>query len=303
MIATDTLITSRDTKGLQAFKLFEEVYNEAKLNDEQAERLNQNQGNQFTDELLALIRKHSATNQYANEVTSSNHTYPKGYRGPKLITDQIKMIGKLFGLETEWALRLALGLPELPAGAEGWFAVPKLSAVAAKHFPKMRVNGTDYVYCEAVKLVHKKLADSRSFTSYDEREIVPSKLRRHPRTVKLQEEFERKQSGDILIIPAQLGMLHRGKSIRRARETFANNEYGLGSFAVCSIALTHPEHFVQSDELDTDCAGDEFSPGGDGTFSEAPNLLFDDKFSFNTRNVSEVRRHFGSASGFIVPLS
>jgi hypothetical protein len=32
------------------------------------------------------------------------------------------------------------------------------------------------------------------------------------------------------------------------------------------MALVHPERYVRWEELDTDCAGDEFAPDADGAF-------------------------------------
>jgi hypothetical protein len=82
-------------------------------------------------------------------------------------------------------------------------------------------------------------------------------------------------------------MRHRGKSVRRARETFASNEFGLGAFAIGCMALVHPERYVRWEELDTDCAGDEFAPDANGVFSEAPIFYFyDDRLGFGAYGVS-----------------
>jgi hypothetical protein len=110
------------------------------------------------------------------------------------------------------------------------------------------------------------------------------------------------QKGDILIIAAQLGMRHRGRSVRRAREVFISNEFGLGSLAVGSIILTHPERLVRWEELDMDCAGDEFDPDADGEFSHAPRFRFgfsDGKVEFVARRVGFACDAFGSVSAFL----
>ena len=151
MMTTKKLITSDDPKGRQTTDLFRGAYNKAQLTDEQAQRLNENRGGEFTTELLHLIQKHSATNQYANEVVSSSYSYPKEYKGPKSIVEQVKTIAELFGLDPTAALEFAKNLPELPEGAEGWFAIPKVPAVAKKHFSSITDSGEQY--CEAVKLV------------------------------------------------------------------------------------------------------------------------------------------------------
>jgi hypothetical protein len=297
MMTTKKLITSDDPKGRQTTDLFRGAYNKAQLTEEQAQRLNENRGGEFTTELLQLIQKHSATNQYESEVVSSNYTYPKEYKGPKPIREQVQTIATMFGLDPTQALEFAKNLPTLPQGAEGWFAIPKVSLVATKQFPAITDKAEQY--CEAVKLVHTKLAESRSFTNYRNGEIVPSKLRQHARTVDFLEHLESEQQGDILIIAVQYGMRHRGKSVRRARETFASNEFGLGAFAIGCMALVHPERYVRWEELDTDCAGDEFIPDAGGAFSGAPLFGFHDGvLGFGAGGVSHADGRFGTVSGF-----
>lgn len=298
-MTTKKLITSDDPKGRDATAKWRAVYDKQKLEDGadgSAQRLNESP--EFWKELGVLIQKHSATNQYANEVVSSKYTYPQEYKGAKPIEEQIKTIAEMFGLDSTHALEFIKTLPALPEGSEGWFAVPTISAIAKKHFSGI----TDPMqkYCEAVQLVLKKIKSSRSFTNYRDGEIVPAKLRQHARTVSFLEQLESQQTGDILIIAAQYGMRHRGKSVRRARETFVSNEFGLGSFAEGCMALTHPERYVRWEQLHTDCPGDEFAPDADGVFSEAPIFHFDDGgLKFGTGDVSDAYDYYGSVSGFL----
>ncbi len=294
---SQTLITSRDPKGLHATGLFEAVYNKSKLDDARAQRLNE-RGGELQDGIAKLIAELSVSDQYANEEVRSNYTYPKEYKGPKPINDQIKAIAKIFGLDPSHALEFAKTLPELPNGAEGWFAIPSVDALAAKHFPEV----TDPIqkYCQAVQLVHTKIADSRSFYNYREGQITPAQLRVHARTAHALDLIAEAQKGDILIVAAQLGMRHRGKSVRRAREVFVANEFGLGSLAVGSIVLTHPERLVRWEELDMDCSGDEFSPEADGDFSKSPYFRSDvGKVRFDARFVVSPFDALGSVSGFL----
>jgi hypothetical protein len=271
------------------------MYNKAELTEEAAQCLNERR--EFWKELGDLIQKHSTTNQYANEVVSSNYAYPKEYKGPKPIEEQVKTIATMFGLDPTQALEFAKNLSTLPEGSEGWFAIPKVSAVATKQFPGITDKAEQY--CEAVKLVHTKLADSRSFKNYNKGESVFSKLRQHTHTVDFLEHLEAEQTGDILIIAVQYGMRHRGKSVRRAIETFASNEFGLGAFAIGCMALVHPERYVRGEELDTDCAGDEFAPGDDGLFWKAPGFCFCcSKLEFGARGVSSAHGRYSSVSGF-----
>lgn len=297
MMTTETLITSKDPKGIHATNLFEVAYNKAKLNDEQAQRLNEN-GGEFQKEIIFLIQKHSALNQYASEVTSSSCMYPKEYKGPKSIQMQIGMVATEWGINSEHALKFAENLPALPEGAEGWFAIPKVSAIAKKFFSA----STDPAeqYCEAVKLVIEKIAKSRKFRNWRKGQITTAQLRQTARTMRFIEQLENKQEGDILIIAAQYGLRHRGKSVRRARRTFTGDEFGLGAFALGCMALVHPERYVRWEELETDCAGDEFADTAGSAFSEVPVWCVDDGgFRFDSDGASKVDEYYGSASAFV----
>lgn len=247
---------------------------------------------------ISLFEKYGTANQFADERVDSSYQYPAGYNGAKPIEEQIAAIAEITGLDSASALEYAKNLPVLPEGAEGWFAVANPAALAKKYFPEV----TDLAeqHCRAIKFALGKIKDSRSFYNYREDEITPEQLRRHARTVRMLEQItEAQQGSDILIIACQLGMRHRGKSVRRARETFMVNEFGLDSFLGACIALTHPGRFVRSDELDMDLPGDEFS-GGDGVFDEAPCLLFrDDEVRFGAYEVGIASAHYGSASGFL----
>ena len=108
------------------------------------------------------------------------------------------------------------------------------------------------------------------------------------------------QEGDILVIPAQFGFRHRGKSVRRARETFYDNEFGLGAFAVGTMLLTHPEREVEWEQLHIDCSGDEYSPDADGQFVGTPFFnWFDGKLRFGVDWTVDANERYGSASGFL----
>src|SRR3989338_5784156 len=274
---TITQATAGQIKQINRFgsDAMEKVLAELGLDNPGAQRVIEH-GDDFAEAIrtaaITSLKDLSVTDKFKNEEVKSNYTYPKEYKGPKPINDQILAIAKIFDLHPSHALEFAKTLPELPNGAEGWFAIPSVDALAAKHFHKVTVPTKKY--CQAVQLVHAKIADSRSFYNSREGQITPAKLRVHARTAHALDLIAETQKGDILIVAAQLGMRHRGKSVRRAREFFVANEFGLGSLAVGSIVLTHPERLVRWEELDMDCSGDEFSPEADGDFSRSPCFLF-----------------------------
>ena len=272
-------------------------YDKAKLDEIRAQRLNEH-GGELQDGIAKLIAELTTSDQFADEEVCSNYVYPREYKGPKPVEDQIKALAKILDLDAGQALKFAETFRGFPVNAEGWFAIPSVDALAKKHFPK--VTDPAEKYCRAVQLIHEKIAASRQFYNYREGQIMPERLRVHARTALALDLIAEKQKGDILIIAAQLSLRHRGRSVRRAREVFIASEFGLSSVAVGSIVLTHPERLVRWEELDMDCAGDEFSPDGDGQFSLAPCWCFGDcGVGFVACVVSSANDHCGTASGFL----
>ena len=284
---SQTLITSRDPKGLHAVGLFEAVYNKSNLDEARAQRLNE-RGGELQDGIAKLIAELAVSNQYANEEVRSSYTYSKEYKGPKPINDQIKAIAKIFDLDPSQALEFAKNLPALPDGAEGWFTIPKWQTLAP-------------TYGEAVEKVLAMIASKRKFYNYRDGQLGAEYLRQHAKTVKMFQKLGDEQKDfDILVVPAQFGLRHKGRSVRRAREVFTANEFGLGAFAIGIMVLTHPERLVQWEQLHVDCAGDEFAPGAGGDFSSAPFFDFDGGgVEFGARWYVYADGHYGSASAFL----
>ena len=288
-------VTTRDSKGLKLLSIVEAAYNKAGLSDEEAQRVNDTPG--LAELIGDFIAESRCGNQYADEEVETQFDYPPEYAGPKPIDEQIKVLVEIFDLDSAQALEYAKNLPELPEGAEGWFAIPSVSALAKRFFPEVADPAEQY--CCAVQLVHEKLGDSRKFFNYRDGQITSEHLRVHTRTAQALDLIAEKQPGDIIVIAGQLGKLHAGESVRRARELFKANEFGLGALAVCSIALTHPERFVRWEQLHADCAGDEFGSNADGDFDKAPYLIFrGGGVGFNTDHVSNSNERFGAVSAF-----
>lgn len=143
-----------------------------------------------------------------------------------------------------------------------------------------------------------------NFYNYHQGELGPNQLRQSAKSIRIFEALEAQQPNrDILVVPAQFGKLHGGKSVRRAREVMNSFEFGLGAFAVSCMLLTHPERLQHAEDLWVDCAGDEFSSDADGDFDKAPCLDFQDRLlAFATKSVDDASEHFGSASGFLPQL-
>jgi hypothetical protein len=226
---------------------------------------------------------------FANEKVKSNYGYPSGY-AVKPVCEQLVELSKHFnGLDTNGVLACSKELPALPAGAEGWFTVPRWEKVAKS-------------YNEAVEKVLDLIGKTRTLYNYRKGNLGPKYLRLSERTAVALQMIGEKQKGDFLLIPAQFGLTHRGRSVRRVRAIYAPNEFGLGSFVVGCMILSHPERLVQWEQLHIDCPGDEYAPDADGVFSRAPYFWFyDGGVKFYVGWVNYTYGLFGSASGFVSP--
>jgi hypothetical protein len=283
-----SLITTRDPKGLKFLSIVEAAYNKAKLSPEEAQRVNDTPG---LSELVGdFIAKNRLTNKWKDEEVPSEYGYLSGYQPQKRgLAQQEQCLQELFP---------GLGFLDLsnikftvfPDGDEGWFAIPRWQAIAPTY------NGAVQKVLDLIKLTRQG-----AFQNYREGQIGPDRLRQSVRSTRFWETIGNQQAGkDILVLPAQFGLVHRGRSVRRAREVMRVNEFGLGAFAVGVMLLTHPERLMHYDDLWIDCAGDEYhDPGSDAPFDLAPYFRFDDDgVEFGTGCVSDVDEYYGSASAF-----
>lgn len=289
-----TLITSRDPKGLQAVTIFEAAYNKARLDDDSAQLLNE-RGDELKAGVTELIAKLSITNQYADEEVESSYGYLSGYTKPKTIAEQGTILSGLFPGLTVGSVTAGLARAELPDGAEGYFAIPHWEKIAP-------------TYGEATQLVLDLLSKAYGgkFKNWRKGQLGPQNLRQSAKSVGMWEKFRNEQQGDILVVSAQFGLRHRGRSCRRAREVMLKAEFGLGAFAVGIMLLTHMDRLQNVDDLWIDCAGDEFhDPQVSGApFSHAPFFYFPGgRLGFDTRWSGNTYGIYGSASGWSVPQS
>jgi len=290
-----SVTTTRDPKGLKFLGIVEDAYNGAKLTDEEAQRINETPG--LGDIIANFISENRTLNKYKSEETASSSAYPDTYKGPKLIEQQIAAVAEIYFLDSAQALEYAKRLPALPEGAEGWFAIPSDEAIV-EIFPDIADKAERY--CAMLRLIHGKIAASRKFYNYREGEIDTKHLRQLQHTAEMLAKAAETQPGDILVIAAQLGLRHRGRSVRRARECFVANEFGLCPVIVGTIVLTHPERFTDGSELDTDCAGGEWSWDAGGVFDCVPDFYFDGGgVGFDAGDVSDANDLYGSSSAFL----
>jgi len=285
---TTQSITSGQTKQFKRFveDAAERALKEVGFDKDGLQRLIE-RGDEFQARIITGIKELSVSNQFADEEAKSSYVYPKGYK-VKGITAQTNILRQLIpgiGFADE-----KLAEQPLPANTEGWFAIPRWQSVAKTY------NEAVEKVLELIKQQHKG-----KFYNWGEGKLGDQYLRQHERTAKkLQMLGDQQKDYDILVVPAQFGLRHRGRSVRRAREVFTANEFGLGAFEIGYMLLTHPERLVSYDDLWIDCAGDEYAPGADGGFSRAPCFGFRvGEIEFATDWFDDARSRYGSASGFL----
>jgi hypothetical protein len=238
--------------------------------------------------VTALLKDLSVSDKFKDEEVESSYGYLSGYK-PKGITEQTNRLRELFpgiGYADE---KLADGT--LPPNAEGWFAIPKWEKIAP-------------TYNEAVQKVLDMIKQTRNgkFYNYRDGQLGPERLRQTAKTAGVFQKLgDEQKDHDTLVVPAQFGIRHRGRSVRRAREVFASNEFGLGAFAIGIMILTHPERLMNYDDLWIDCSGDEYDDPDSGVrFDYAPCFYFrDGEGEFGAYWFGYANDRFGSASGFV----
>ena len=263
-------------------------------------------GEYETPILRAAIEKTESIlkcDRYVDEEVVSDREYPPTFKGPKPLEEQIKILADIFKLSSGPALEYAKKLPEQPteARAEGWYAIPALHALINKYWPGKSLAAG---YCLATNMVLQKLGETRPFFNNREGQVAEKHFRREKYSKeKLLNLAEKQRGNNILIVAAQFGKRHRGRSVLRALESFSPYEYGLGAFEVGCMALTHPERFSCEEEVDADCCGDEVALKVGDDYRSAPCFIYRaNKLQFDVLlagGSGTTFGHCGAVSGFM----
>mgnify|MGYP001574395251 CR=1 FL=1 len=288
-LAPSQKVTHRGKKGRKFMSIVEAQYDKAELFEDEAQRVNDTPG--LGDIIASFIAENRLTDKFKDEEVKSNYSYPSGYKVKDLVPQSNDLRGLIGGVgffDQDYLTLVQSGKIALPDGAEGWFAIPQWQKIAP-------------TYNEAVEKVLALIASKRKFYNWREGQLGPDRLRQHPRTAHALDVIaEQQKNADILIVPAQFGKRHAGRSVRRAREVFTSPEFGLDAFTNAVMLLTHPERLTRFEDLWIDCAGDEYAPGADGAFGRAPVFRFGDgRVKFGAHWVGDASGYCGSASGFV----
>ena len=184
----------------------------------------------------------SLENAFEGQETSSAVGYSCQYEGPRPIVEQIQALAEAFGLDPSKALAYAAKLPPLPEGAEGWFAVINDLCEGETHQ-------------QVAAKVLQKLTEKKIYGPWTVSDTFGLAL-----TLKTYAFFDglvdRQQRSDIIVVAAQLGARHAGRSANRAEAMMIESEYGLTVAQVGSIVLNHPGLVHGRQALDLVCLGD-----------------------------------------------
>ncbi len=291
---TQTTATTDQIKQINRFgsDAIEKVLAELGLDNPGAQRVIEH-GDEFAEAIrsaaIASLKCLSVSDKFKDEEVDSNYGYRSDYK-PKGLTKQTNRLRELFP-SIGYANDEKLAEGTFPPNAEGWFAIPRWEKIAP-------------TYNEAVQKVLDLIKQTRSgkFFNYREGQLGPKRLRQTTRAQKFWETLGNEQKdNDILVVPAQFGLRHRGRSVRRAREVMQENEFGLGAFAIGIMILTHPKRLMNCNNLYIDCAGDEFDdPDTSVRFDHAPVFGFGGgRVKFDSDWFGHASGHYGSASAFI----
>ena len=236
--------------------------------------------------IIIEARALSTSDKLDHEEVESNFGYFSHYE-PKAIAMQTNRLRELIpGVD---AADEKVAERPLPDGAEGFFAIPRWEAIAP-------------TYGEALEKMLALIDRTRNgrFCNYRGGKLGAQYLREYEPDAAMWKQIGEAQKGyGILVVPAQFGLRHRGRSVRRAREVMRANEFGLGAFTIAAMLLTHPERMKEYDDLWIDCAGDEYAPDGNDQFTETPFFFFNNgELEFDV--IGYERDRFGSASGFLL---
>lgn len=245
---------------------------------------------ELSSSVINVIMRFTSSALYEKEIVSSKRVYPTTYK-VRTIEAQVSTLRALFpGLKS---CNEKLGHRHLPDDVEAWFAIPRWQRLAP-------------TYNEALSLALARLAEKRrmSIMINESNNFLGPQYLRHSVRSELAEDILASQQPDcdILVVGAQFGMRHRGTSARRARAAMAGNEFGLGSFAIACMLLTHPERLSQGDNcLTIDCSGDEYAGQQNrAIFDRVPLFDFDLGCEFSTFYDDRTTDRWGTPTGFVL---
>ena len=223
-------------------------------------------------------------------------TYPKGYK-PLPVREQTKILCEYFGIDVP--SMLPFKNIKVHPESDGLYVIPKPSFVA-KH---LRVRPQD-PYKNWGRLTEDgplaALESQGNFKNWRKGEMTNKYIKLLDSTKKALQQLEEDQEGDFLVISAQTGKKHTGKSVQDVRNSLNDGkEWLLPAYCVGWMLFTNPHRLTAWEDLAIDCAGDEYSYGADDEFGYCLYFnWYEDEVHVDGSWVEYARESFGSASAF-----
>ncbi len=253
--------------------------------------------------LADKVKELSYSTMYADQVVKSSYGYLSGYRKARLMDEQIAVLRQYdWGRDVDWTLsdvQQQLLAKPVPQGSEGYFAVV-FDQTMVTHYEE-DPNIDQSVPVTRVLDALSKQRDGR-VVNYRNGELDRTHYRRSKKSAEKMKQLWESQGcpTGILLIPAQLGIEHAGKSVLRARVVIRGSEFPLDAYEVLQMVLTHENRLQHYDDLWIDLPGSEYSPVAVGVFGYALYVRFyDGDLRFGCRDADGADDGCGSASGFL----
>lgn len=290
-------VTVRDPKGCKFISIVEVAYDKEGLSEAEAQCVNDTPG--LASLIHCFITENRTGKLYETEEVDSTYGYFSGYGKPKDVAWQSDRLRELFsciGFHDERAEHMVV-----PEGAEGLFVIPKWQSFAKLH------NVSTYVDCANIVLAKLKETRSGKFCIWGKAEVTSENTRETAWKAKAMAKIAEEQTGyDLLVVPAQFGIMHRGRSHRRARVVSDTKGFCLGVFEVGIMLLLHPERLNNSNDLNIDCSGDEFKLEDGLDFVCSLVFIFSAKRPYHDEGLEfgygwsyYASEYYGSASAFL----
>ncbi len=255
--------------------------------------------------LIEKIKNLSDPLLYSNQVVKSKYGYHSGYHMARPIDEQIAILRQHdWGREVNWGLneeqKKLLSGP-VPQGSEGYFAVVFDRTMVAYYENDLTVDQSLPV-TRVIRALRKHKYDV--IEKYNTGELRSSYYRRIRNSADKMRRLWQSQGcpNGILLIPAQLGLAHAGKSVLRAREVMRGSEFPLDAYEVLQMVLTHDVRLQHYHDLWIHLPGGEYSPDAFTSFDSAMYVGFSDGvILFGHYTADEPFSYFGSVSGYLVP--
>ncbi|MDD4409809.1 MAG: hypothetical protein PHW52_04125 [Candidatus Pacebacteria bacterium] len=206
--------------------------------------------------------------------------YFSGYGEPKSIEEQVRILKGSFPY-LDYSIK---GDFCRPKGSEGLFVIPKWNKVGETYL-KATLKVIDILRSLYGGRIIKWGNDFTEYTYYQ-----------NPRSQKAIEFINEQHPSDIVILPAQFGMRLKGSSVANAKKRFYVNEFGLSTYEVGIMLITHQERLQQYDDLRIYCLGDDVR---NGIYRISTWMYVHEGFNISGIRDDLSNRHSGGVTGFL----